>query len=113
MQRLIILSLLVLGLSGCVSSSITVGRIAAHDAIRTIQAQKERAEACQREEEDLLKPSISAISEDRADEIVEAYLDLIADNPDQFDPIAPPEDVQVCSHYIHCQRTADCDSGCC
>ena len=56
-----------------------MGRIAARHAIRTIQAQKERAEACQREEEDLLKPSISAISEDRADEIVEAYLDLYQD----------------------------------
>jgi hypothetical protein len=28
--------------------------------------------------------------------LVESYLDLIADNPDQFDPVTPPADVQEC-----------------
>ena len=28
--------------------------------------------------------------------LVEAYLDLIDDNPDQFDPVPPPADVQEC-----------------
>lgn len=28
--------------------------------------------------------------------LVEAYLDLIDDNPDQFDPVAPPADVHEC-----------------